>query len=132
MNRLFDVAQLLVASWSLAGDNCKLLTSHGVLDRALKAAIDNKTFPESFANEIHFAELRTGLRCVELPAILEWAQIGELTSAPNPSYQYAELKITPRVATVILRRLGVDPEEARALGMTLREQLLPPEILQEA
>ena len=122
MNRFFDIAQFLVSSWALVGQH-KLPTSDGILDNALKTACDRGSLPDWVSNELHFADLRTGLRCIELPAILEWAQNGELTSAPNPSYRSAEIKVSDRVAKVILRRLNVQEEDARKLGEILKEEI---------
>jgi hypothetical protein len=121
--RLYDVAQLLVSSWALASPREKLPTPSGVLDRALKNAIDTGVFPEWAAAELHFAESRVGLRCVELPRILEWAQTAQLTSAPNPSYSSADLKIGPRAARVFLRRLDVPEEVALEIGRQLKNAL---------
>ena len=122
MNRAYDVAQLLVSSWQVAG-NDRLPTSQGLLDKALKAAVDQGTLPEWAVRELHFADSRTGLRCIELPTILELAQNGELTSAPNPSYTFADLKVSDRVARVFLRQLGVSLEMAQNLGRLLSETI---------
>jgi len=129
MNQLHKVAQLLVSSWSLATEATQLPTptqlptSNGVLDRALKAAYDSGALPAWAREEIHFADSRIGLQCVELPAILDWAQAAELTSAPNPSYRFAELKVSSQVARKLLRKLKVSEEDARALGNLLKESI---------
>jgi hypothetical protein len=125
MNQLHKVAQLLVSSWSLgAVGQREIPTSNGVLDRALKSAYDSEALPAWARQEIHFADSRIGLQCIELPAILDWAQAAELTSAPNPSYRCAELKVTSRVARILLRKLKVSEEDARTLGKLLQESIV--------
>jgi hypothetical protein len=121
MDRLHDVARLLVSSLALASgeERKRIATSHGILDRAIKHALDNELFPEWARNEMHIADSRVGWQCVELPAILGWAQVAELTNAPNPAYQVTELQVSHRVARTLLRRLNVAEDEAKALGDAL-------------
>jgi len=115
MDRLHDVARLLISSLALAsGENRQIPTSHGILDRAIRDAYAQ--FPGWAQDEIHIADSRVGWQCVELPAILGWAQAAELTSAPNPYYRRTELQVSPRVARVLLKRLGVPEEDAKRLG----------------
>ena len=119
MDRLHDVARLLISSLALASDEEKrqIPTSHGILDRAIKDAL--QLFPDWAQKEIHIADSRVGWQCVELPAILGWAQAAELTSAPNPYYRFADLQVSPRVAHILLKRLGVAENDAHTLGQTL-------------
>lgn len=124
MNQLHKVAQFLISSWSLGAEGQREIpTSNGVLDRALKSAYDSGALPAWVRDEIHFTDSRIGLQCVELPAILDWAQAAELTSAPNPSYRFAELKVSPRVARALLRKLKVSEQDATALGRVLKESI---------
>jgi len=119
MDRLHDVARLLISSLALASDEEKrqIPTSHGILDRAIKDAL--QLFPDWAQKEIHIADSRVGWQCVELPAILGWAQAAELTSAPNPYYRFADLRVSPRVAHILLKRLGVAENDAHTLGQAL-------------
>lgn len=121
MDRLHDVARLLISSLALANEEKpkRIATSHGILDRAIKVALENKLFPEWARNEMHIADSRVGWQCVELPAILGWAQAAELTNAPNPAYQVTELQVSHRVALTLLKRLNVSEHEAKALGEAL-------------
>jgi hypothetical protein len=116
MDRLHDVARLLISSLVLAGDeNVKRIpTSHGLLDKAIHDSLQQ--FPTWAREQIHMADSRIGLQCVELPEILGWAQASELTSAPNPYYREMELNASPYVAKVLLKRLGIDEADARRLG----------------
>jgi len=72
---------------------------------------------------LRFTDSRVGIQCVELPAILDWAQSAELTSAPNPSYSVAEIKVSAQAARVLLRRLKVEEEDARHWGMLLKHEV---------
>jgi hypothetical protein len=122
MNKIKNIAQLLVASWSLS-EKKRIPTSHGVLDRALKDAYDAGMFPPWANGVLHFVDSRVGLQCVELPEILEWAQDAQLTTAPNPSYRYTEIQISDRVAEKLLQRVGVSQEDARKLGAKVFQSL---------
>jgi hypothetical protein len=125
MNRLHDVAQLLVSCWSLSGkdqdDDNLIPTSHSILDRALKDLADRNELPRWVLDEIHFVDSRIGLQCIELPTILDWAQKAELTSAPNPSYQVTQVQIRKPTAKKLLWRLGVSDDKASEWGKLLRD-----------
>jgi hypothetical protein len=121
MNRIHELAQLLVSSWAITGDDDKIPTSHGLLDRALKSAADSGALPEWAKINLHFVDSRIGLQCVELGSILEWAQKSELTSTPNPSYSTTQVQIKEGLARKILRKLSVSEPEAKLLGDSLRK-----------
>ncbi len=116
-----DVAQLIVSSLVIADPNdSRVPVGHGVLDRALKTAADEKLLPEWAIEALHFANTRVGMRCVELTDILGWAQFAELTSTPNPSYQYVVLQVNERTAARLLQWIEVPEEQARSIGQRLR------------
>jgi hypothetical protein len=124
MDRIHDLAQLLVSSWSLAAsqDQARLIpTSHGIFDRALKMVADEGLLPSWAMERLHFVDSRIGLQCVELPVILDWAQKSELTAAPNPSYRTTHVQVSPAVARKLLRRISVGEVEAQKLGQGLRD-----------
>ncbi len=125
MDRLHQIAQLLVSSWALSGDeeHNKIPTSHGLLDQAIKALWDKKDLPEWAAQELHFANSRIGLQCVELPAILDWAQLADLTSVPNPWYQVTQVQVTRPTARRLLKKLPVNEQEVAELGKKLRSEI---------
>jgi hypothetical protein len=123
MNRLHDLAQLVISCWRLSTDDLRIPTSNGLLDQALKRAVDDGAFPEWARKSMHFVDSRIGLQCVELAGILEWAQRAQLTTAPNPSYQTTEVQVSERVAQKLLRRLGISSEEASRWGVTLQEAI---------
>lgn len=120
MRHLLDTTELLIASWILGGGDDRIPTSHGILDRALKAAVENETCPPWVRDQLHFVDSRIGLQCVELPALLDWAQRAQLTSAPNPSYQSTQVQISGRAARKMLLDLDVTEEEAIKWGTLLR------------
>src|SRR5262245_52648817 len=119
MDKIQEVAQLLVSSWSMTvGEESEraIPTSHGVLDRALKLISTTAVFPGWARDSLHFVDSRIGLQCVELPTILDWAQKAELTATPNPSYRLTQVQISPVVARKLLRRLAIDEQVALELG----------------
>jgi hypothetical protein len=120
MNDTHRLAQLLAACWKLSGSSARIPTSHGLLDRGLKSACDQGSFPDWARDRLHFVDSRIGLQCVEVPDILEWSQRSQLTSAPNPSYETSEVQISDRVAIHLLQQLGVNHEDAAKWGKKLR------------
>ena len=123
MNGLHRLARLLICSWTLGEtEGQDLPTSHGILDRALQLAREEGIFPEWAWTELHFADSRVGLQCVELPDILDWAQTAELTEVPNPSYRRTRIKIDQVTARRLLANLRVSEEEARRWGKVLHEK----------
>jgi len=122
MRTMVDLAQLIVASWVIANadESSTIPTSEGVIDRALKAAADDPTFPGWAREMLHFVNSRFGLQCVESEAILQAAGKAKLTSDPNPTYTRTEITATPRVARYLLSRLSVSLEEAREIGLALK------------
>jgi hypothetical protein len=123
MSELHSLAKLLVCSWTLGEtERQDLPTSHGILDRALQLVRDEGSFPEWVWRELHFADSRVGLQCVELPDILDWAQTAELTEVRNPSYRGTRIKIDQRTARRLLASLRVSEDEASRWGRTLREK----------
>ena len=91
-----DTIEVLIISWILGGesDRDRIPTSHGILDRALKAAVDHGAFPPWIREELTFVDSRIGLQCVELPSLLNWAQRAQLTTAPNPTYHSTQVQIS--------------------------------------
>jgi len=85
MIETYNLAELIVASWKLANANERIPTSHGILDRALRDLIDQDPDIPSWVKEgLTFADTRVGLRCLELPEILDRAQESFLTSEAKP------------------------------------------------
>lgn len=121
MAHLLDTTEFLISCWILSGDDDRIPTSHGILDRALKAAVENESCPPWVRDQLHFVDSRIGLQCIELPALLDWAQRAQLTSAPNPSYQSTQVQISDRVARQMLRDLDVTEGAAKNWGELLRQ-----------
>lgn len=124
MDRIQQVAQLLVSSWSVTasaeGDRA-IPTSHGIFDRALKEVADAGGLPAWATESLHFVDSRIGLQCVELPMIWDWAQKAELTAVPNPSYRLTQVQISDTAAKKIIRRLEMGENAAISLGRALRD-----------
>ena len=115
------MAQLLVSCWRVGGDESRIPTPQGLLDRALRIVVKRNALPDWARKELHFVDSRIGLQCIELTSILDWAQRAQLTGAPNPSYQYTEIQVSARVAKRLLNGLDVSIEDAERWGMVLRE-----------
>jgi hypothetical protein len=130
MNRLYDAAHLLVSSWALTkqdSNDTKIPTSEGLLDRAMKISVEAGNFPDWFRSSLHFVDSRMGLQCVELPTILDWAQRGKLTNAPNPTYQSTEVQLSDLVARKLIHRLEIPEADARKWGAAFRQALIQAE-----
>jgi hypothetical protein len=121
MVNLKRIADILVASWTLANGNESLPTGEGVLDRALKRAVDAGNFPDDLRNSLHFVPTSVGLRCAELRAILIWAQAAQQTSDPNPSYKITNLKASRNVALGLAHNSGIGEAEAQKWGRALTD-----------
>ena len=120
MPHMLDISEILVASWALAGGEDRIPTSHGILDRALKEAVRHEACPPWVRQSLHFVDSRIGLQCVELPALLDWAQRAHLTSTPNPSCQSTQIQISKAAALDLLSDLDVTEENAKLWGRNLR------------
>lgn len=124
MKDVLEIAELLVAAWVLGAHDPQrpgaIPTSHGVLDRALKMAVQDGAFSE-WGQRLHFADSRVGLQCVELPEVLTCAQRAEFTTAPNPSYRQTDVRVGPSVARRILARRRIDASAATEWGRKLHE-----------
>lgn len=121
MAHLLEATEFLISCWILSGDDDRIPTSHGILDRALKGAVKNELCPSWVRDQLHFVDSRIGLQCVELPALLDWAQRAQLTSAPNPSYHSAQVQVSCKVASRMLRDLDVTEGDAEHWGRLLRQ-----------
>ena len=121
MQHLLEATEVLIASWILAGGDDRIPTSHGVLDRALEIAVAHQACPSAIRGQLHFVDSRIGLRCVELPALLDWAQRAQLTTTANPSYDSTQVQISPKAAQQILHSLGVAEQDAVQWGTHLRQ-----------
>ncbi|MBF0306868.1 MAG: hypothetical protein HQL41_14585 [Alphaproteobacteria bacterium] len=122
MREYYEFAEFLVAAWCLSpADGCaRMPTSHGILDHALKEIVALPEFPRRFADVLTFADTSVGMRCLELPSILDSAQESQLTSEPNPTYETTAIKVNQQVCRRNLRDLGISPEEAIEIGTRLK------------
>jgi hypothetical protein len=119
--RIYDVAELVVASWKLANGGERMPTSHGILDRALNELVTDPELPKWVGNSLTFADTRVGLRCLELPEILDSAQENGLTSEPNPTYVTTAIKIDDLICRRMLRDLEISEDAARRWGARIKE-----------
>jgi hypothetical protein len=123
MNENYRLAEFIVAAWRLAnGAGKRMPTSHGILDRALADVLSKEpAIPAWVKDNLTFADTRVGLRCLELPGILDSAQESFLTSEPNPTYAATAIKVDDLICRRMLRDIGVGTEDAIRWGRRLRE-----------
>ena len=120
MTHLLDTTEFLISCWILSDGDDRIPTSHGILDRALKTAVENESCPSWVREQLHFVDSRIGLQCVELQELLDWAQRAQLTNAADLSHQSTQVQISDRVARQMLRDLNVPEMEAKSWGELLR------------
>ncbi|MCY4007049.1 MAG: hypothetical protein OXE84_09575 [Rhodobacteraceae bacterium] len=123
MTHKLDISEILVASWILADGEDRIPTSHGILDRALQQAVNDESCPSQVKDSLNFVDSRIGWQCVKLPSLLDWAQRAHLTSAPNPSYQSAQIQISKNAASQLMEDLDIGLETARKWGQVLRDHV---------
>lgn len=111
------IAELMAASWILSDNDPRIPTSHGILDRGLRDAIAGGAFPTWAKTRLHFVDSHVGLQCVELPAILDWAQRSQLATACS---SYLTIQVSRQAVRVLLRDLGVDETQTVEWGHRLR------------
>jgi hypothetical protein len=123
MNENYRLAEFIVAIWRLAnGAGKRMPTSHGILDRALAELVKAETgVPAWVKDNLTFADTRVGLRCLELPGILDCAQESFLTSEPNPTYAATAIKVDDIICRRMLRDIGVKDEDATRWGARLKK-----------
>ncbi|MFB6461488.1 hypothetical protein [Bradyrhizobium tunisiense] len=113
----FDLAALIAALWRLGSDGKRMPTSHGILDRALKACLND--LPGALSSNLTFGNTAVGLRCYELPDILLAAQEALITSEPNPTYLSTDVTLGVSEARQIALSCGLSTAQAKAIGSLL-------------
>jgi hypothetical protein len=121
MTNLKRIADVLVASWTLANGDEPFPIGEGLLDRALKRATEEGNFPEYVRKALHFVPTSVGLRCAELRGILVWAQAAQQTSDHNPSYRVTNTKVSTDVARGLIYDASLDEEDVRKWGQALAD-----------
>lgn len=114
----YDYAELIAALWKLGGEQERMPTSHGILDRALQEVLPS--LPENYRLGLTFGMTSVGMRCFELPDILLAAQDALLTSEPNPTYLTTEIALSEGSARQIVVRNGLSTAQAREIGKKLK------------
>jgi hypothetical protein len=118
MSNRFESATLIAALWRLGSEKGKRMpTSHGILDRALNACIDD--LPPRLKSDLSFGNTAVGLRCFELPDILLAAQEALITSEPNPTYLSTYVTLDESEARQIVLSFGLSTAAGRSVGEKL-------------
>jgi len=119
MSSRFESAALLAALWRLGSEKGKRMpTSHGILDRALNACVND--LPAPLKSSLSFGNTSVGLRCYELPDILLAAQEALITSEPNPTYLSTDVTLDESEARQIVLSFGL----STAIGKSVGERLV--------
>lgn len=113
----YERAELLTALWKLGAPNIPMPTSHGILDRALRAKRDE--LPDELVEGLAFSVTGIGMRCLDLPDILLAAQEALLTSEPNPTYVETRVTLDDQQAREIVLSRQITPAKASELGRLL-------------
>lgn len=114
-----ELAQMLISSWVMVRPQAPLPTSEGILDAALLECVGRGEFPKWFRDRLRFSNDVSGVRCIELAAILEEAQASKLTEAPNPTYTRTVVRATPFMAESMAFELDVAVEDVQSWGRSL-------------
>lgn len=122
MRELYHLAELIVSCWKLGNGNQRIPTSHGVLDRALKALVEQGKLPEWAIDSLTFADTRVGLRCLELPAILACARESRISFEPSPTCLTTAIKVDETTCRRMLRDMQLTEDAAKAIGRALKEE----------
>jgi hypothetical protein len=118
----YEKAELLSALWLLGnGNEERIPTSHGILDRALKDCLD--VLPAELRDGLSFGVTSVGLRCYELPDILLAAQEAEFTTEPNPTYLSSMVTLDEVAARQIAVAHGLSTVNAREIGGILKKSV---------
>jgi hypothetical protein len=117
------VADILLSCWVVAhGPREPFPMGSGILDLALKRAIDRGAFPPEFAS-LHFLQTPVGYRSESLPSIVHQAQMSGLITSPNPFYQAGIVHLSQERALMILDELEITDTDARSWGAMLKEEI---------
>jgi len=119
MTTRFERAEILAAIWRLGAKDKRLPTSHGILDNALKACLDQ--LPDVLTNGLSFSYTSVGLRCHQVPDILLAGQEALLTTEPNPTYLSSMVTLDDDTAREIALGFGLSTKAAREAGAVLLE-----------
>lgn len=118
----YEKAELLAALWRLGeGNEDRIPTSHGILDRALKECL--ASLPGELRDGLSFGVTTVGLRCYELPDILLAAQEAEFTTEPNPTYLSSMVNLDETAARQIAVAHGLSTANAREIGGLLKRSV---------
>jgi hypothetical protein len=121
MTGRYDKAELLAALWRLGdGNEVRIPTSHGILDRALRDSLQD--LPAELRDGLTFGVTSVGLRCYELPDILLAAQEAEFTTEPNPTYLSSMVNLDEIAARQAVVAHGLSTEDARRIGRMLKQR----------
>ena len=116
------LADILIATWKVSQPGRNLPSGQGLLDTALKTAIDKGAFPEEF-RQLTFVRSPLGIYCPDLVGVLDFANMTLAIRTPNPAYLSATINLSREAAEAILEEHGIARDDALAWGNALAEAL---------
>jgi hypothetical protein len=117
-----SLADVLIATWRVSQADRPLPQGQGLLDQALKSAIDRGAFPGQF-KDLTFLNTPLGIYCPDLLGVLDYANMSLLITTPNPTYKEAQINLSREAAEAILEEQGIRLEDAKEWGTVLGQVL---------
>ena len=116
--------KVLLASWILSGtsDNEKrFIPWRGIMEYALKAAVESGAFPDWVRSNLHFVSGSSGLVCPEFDEVIILAS-RSLSLVEPYEESLARLNVDDMLAKQFAVRLGVSEKQLADWGMILRQK----------
>lgn len=104
------------------GEGLRIRVNRNALDAALKTARKRGAFPPWGKRNLHFAEGRLGIVCVELKELLNIAYDCSCIKY-DQSFCFVKVATSLRVALQFLRDIGIGKNKAKKWGRFIREAL---------
>lgn len=103
--RMSELATFVAALWAIGPGRSELIPDvAGVLDLALQDIQDD--LPPLIAGQLHFSETAVGVRCLELPQIVDWMQYAHLIEYDGSTFTKLRIMITEDTARMTMIDLG--------------------------
>jgi hypothetical protein len=109
-----ELAQLIVAGWTLFSQDKDMPAEIRVLSRGMKAACVDLAMPAWVLDQLHFADSREGFQCAEMGEIIGVAFEAGMVATVRSGRRAPQM--SPGTARRLLRDMGVDEGVAIRIG----------------